>query len=78
MDSPGRFALPSMSALVQRFFSDLNVPVKRDANGEVTFYTKQEAADLFGLTSYRVDINQYQFDDGPGDYASAFFCGTPE
>jgi Ca2+-binding RTX toxin-like protein len=70
MDKLGRFALPAQFELIQNFFSVLStIPVKRDSNGNVTYYTKSEMAAFFSMSSYGLVVRQYMFDDGLGDYA---------
>jgi hypothetical protein len=63
------FALPSKFELIQDFFATDGLAPKLDSSGNVTFYTKTEIAEIFGLTSYGLTIEQYQYDDQRGDYA---------
>jgi Ca2+-binding RTX toxin-like protein len=69
MDKVGRFALPSQFEMISTFFSSTSIPVKLGPNGQPTFYTKADLGALFGLTSFSLNVYQYQLDDGAGDYA---------
>lgn len=70
MDKLGRFAPPSQFELIKDFFaSGSAIPTKYDSSGNVTYYTKSELAELFGLSYYGLVVEQYQVDDGKGDYA---------
>lgn len=61
MAKVGRFALAAESALVADFFNASSIPVGS--------YSKTDMASLLGLSSYGIYIEQYQLDDGQGDYA---------
>jgi hypothetical protein len=61
----GRFALASMSSLVEMFFLHLgDIPGVVPGNA----YTKAQMASIFGLDEYAINVQQYSYDDGQGDY----------
>jgi hypothetical protein len=69
-NGPGRFALGSMSELVQRFFSP-NTPVLTPGT-----YSKSQMATLLGLTGndfYGISIKQSDWNDGKGDYGERVY-----
>ena len=72
MDKVGRFALPSQFEIIQKFFSlSYSYNSKLDSSGNVTYWTKQEIADMLGLSNsfYGLVVRQFEHDDGVGDYA---------
>ena len=71
---PGRFANATQSALVASFFDNVSVGWSlgwfdniKNAAGEVVL-TKVQAANLFELDSYGIDVNQAWFGAQDGDY----------
>jgi hypothetical protein len=70
MEEVGRFALGSMSALVQKFFSYIGDIPGMVAGQE---YTKSDIAALLNLDEYRISFQHYAYDDGKGDYADRTF-----
>lgn len=69
MAGAGRFALATMSSLVRHFFS----PIKGDPFVGPGSYTKEELADLLGITKYGISFQQYDYDDGKADYTERTF-----
>jgi Ca2+-binding RTX toxin-like protein len=70
-NGPGRFALGCLSSIVDRFFNpqpgDPTIPPKPGG------YTKAELNQFYNLTYYGIDIQQYDYDDGKGDYAERVY-----
>ena len=73
MQGPGRFALPTMSALVKYFF-------EREWTGPEVIpfvpgkeYTKAEAAALLGISDYGISFQQYSYNDGSSDYGERIY-----
>jgi hypothetical protein len=64
---PGRFVNPSMSTLVQNFFSSTSAALFSDGQRH-----EYSIADMIGLVggSQLISIQQYNYDDGSGDLAA--------
>lgn len=77
MEGPGRFALAASFELVGDFFDDVNgydvAQLFGDETGNEVRLTKEQWANVLGLTSYGLNIDHKDFDDGQDNFSERVF-----